>query len=117
MMFYSKALVFFGILSTRIHSLVKEYSVCLWFPNALGFPGTSVGKEFSCNAGDPSLIPGSGRSTGKGIGCPLQYSWVLRHFGQNQVFLKVDKGIIKVSSMMAVLVQLLALCYELLKKL
>ena len=36
---------------------------------------------------------------------------------QNQVFLKADKGIIKVSSMMAVLVQLLALCYKLLKKL
>ena len=75
MMFYSKALVFFGILSTRIHSLVKEYSVCLWFPNALGFPGTSVGKEFSCNAGDPSLIPGSERSAGEGIGYPFQYSW------------------------------------------
>ena len=29
----------------------------------------------TCNAGDPSLIPGSGRSTGEGIGYPLQYSW------------------------------------------
>ena len=27
------------------------------------------------NAGDPSLIPGSGRSTAEGIGYPLQYSW------------------------------------------
>ena len=27
-----------------------------------------------CNAGDPSLIPGSGRSPGEGIGYPLQYS-------------------------------------------
>ena len=26
-------------------------------------------------AGDPGLIPGSGRSTGEGIGYPLQYSW------------------------------------------
>ena len=26
------------------------------------------------NAGDPSLIPGSGRSPGEGIGYPLQYS-------------------------------------------
>ena len=33
------------------------------------------GKESSCNAGDPSSIPGSGRSTGEGIGYPLQYSW------------------------------------------
>ena len=41
----------------------------------LGFPDSSVGKESACNAGDPSLIPGLGRSTGKGIGYPLQYSW------------------------------------------
>ena len=39
-----------------------------------GFPDNSVGKESACNAGDPSLIPGSGRSTGEGIGYPLQYS-------------------------------------------
>ena len=30
-----------------------------------GFSGGSVGKESACNAGDPSLIPGSGRSAGK----------------------------------------------------
>ena len=29
----------------------------------------------SSNAGDPSSIPGSGRSSGEGIGYPLQYSW------------------------------------------
>ena len=40
-----------------------------------GFPDSSVGKESTCNAGDPSLIPGSGRSAGEGIGYPLQYSW------------------------------------------
>ena len=28
----------------------------------------------TCNAGDPGLIPGSGRSAGEGIGYPLQYS-------------------------------------------
>ena len=32
-------------------------------------------KESACNAGDPGSIPGSGRSTGEGIGYPLQYSW------------------------------------------
>ena len=37
-------------------------------------PDSSVGKESSCNAGDPSLIFGSGRSTGGGKGYPLQYS-------------------------------------------
>ena len=41
-----------------------------------GFPDSPAGKESACNAGDPSLIPGSGRSTGEGIGYPLQYSWV-----------------------------------------
>ena len=40
-----------------------------------GFPDSSVGKESTCNAGDPSLIPGWGRSPGEGIGYPLQYSW------------------------------------------
>ena len=40
-----------------------------------GFPDTSVGKEYTCNAGDPGLIPGSRRSTGEGKGYPLQYSW------------------------------------------
>ena len=38
------------------------------------FPGSSAGKEFACNAGEPSLIPGSGRSPGGGHGDPLQYS-------------------------------------------
>ena len=40
-----------------------------------GFPGTSAGKESACNAGDPSLIPGSTRSPGEGLGYPLHYSW------------------------------------------
>ena len=39
------------------------------------FPGNSAGKETTCNAGDPSLIPGSGRAPGQGVGYPLQYSW------------------------------------------
>ena len=41
----------------------------------LCFPDSSVGKESACNAGNPGLIPGSGRSIGEGIGYPLQYSW------------------------------------------
>ena len=36
----------------------------------MGFPQSSVGKESACSAGDPGLIPGSGRSAG------AQYSWV-----------------------------------------
>ena len=41
----------------------------------MGFPDSSVGKESVCNARDSSLITGSGRSPGEGIGYPLQYSW------------------------------------------
>ena len=40
-----------------------------------GFPVSSAGKESVCNIGDPGSIPGWGRSTGEGIGYPLQYSW------------------------------------------
>ena len=40
-----------------------------------GSPGSSVGKESTCNAGDPSSIPGSGRFPGEGTGYPLQYFW------------------------------------------
>ena len=40
-----------------------------------GFPGSSAGKESTCNVGDSSLIPGSGRCPGEGIGYPCQYSW------------------------------------------
>ena len=35
----------------------------------------SLGQQSTCNAGDPSSIPGMGRSTGEGIGYPIQYPW------------------------------------------
>ena len=41
----------------------------------MGFSGSSAGKEFTCNSGDPSSIPGLGSSPGEGIGYPLQHSW------------------------------------------
>ena len=37
-----------------------------------GFPGGSDGKESACNAEDPGLILGSGRSPGEGNGYPLR---------------------------------------------
>ena len=40
----------------------------------LGFPGGSVGKESTCNAGDLGFIPGLGRSPQRGHGNPLQRS-------------------------------------------
>ena len=39
-----------------------------------GFPCGSDNKESARNAGDPGLIPGSGRSLGEGNDNPLQYS-------------------------------------------
>ena len=36
---------------------------------------SSVGKESACNVGDASLIPGSGKYPGEGLGYPFQYSW------------------------------------------
>ena len=50
----------------------KEKGLTMLF---VSFPGSSAGKESTCNAGDPGSIPGSGRSSGEGIGYPLQYSW------------------------------------------
>ena len=39
-----------------------------------GFPGGLVVSNPLANAGDMSLIPGSGKSPGEGNGNPLQYS-------------------------------------------
>ena len=39
--------------------------------NYMGFPNSSVGKESTCNAGEPGSILGLGRSPGKGKGYPF----------------------------------------------
>ena len=39
----------------------------------MGLSNSSVGKESTCNAGDPSPMPGSGRSAGEGVGYPVQW--------------------------------------------
>ena len=59
----------------KSHALPKclFYRWGLTYP--LGFPHSSVGKESTCNAGDPGFIPGLGRSAGEGTRYPLQYSW------------------------------------------
>ena len=55
-------------MGTNLYLLVKEKG----FPDS--FPGGSDGKESACNEGDLGLIPGLGRSPGRGHGNPLQYS-------------------------------------------
>ena len=51
----------------------------------MGFPGSSAGKESTCNARDPGLIPGLGRSPGGGHGNPLQYSCLENPHGQKSL--------------------------------
>ena len=46
----------------------------LWSKAHFDSPDSSAGKESAYNARDLSLIPGLGRSPGKGKGYPLQYS-------------------------------------------
>ena len=45
-----------------------------YFLKLLGFLGSSAHEESACNARDPGLVPGWGRSPGEGKGYPLQYS-------------------------------------------
>ena len=56
-------------LKRRTQALALEKSGFTY--HLLGFPHGSAGKESACNAGDAGLIPGSGRSPGKGNSNPL----------------------------------------------
>ena len=47
-----------------------------WYVIFVQLANGSDGKASAYNAGDPGLIPGSGRSSGEGNGNPLQYSWL-----------------------------------------
>ena len=58
---------------TNLRKDIKFLRGSIW-PSS-DFPDSSAGKESACNARDPSLIPGSGRSPGEGIGYARQYSW------------------------------------------
>ena len=61
----------------RLHASISDFRLVLIYGGSR-LPWWLSGKEFSCNAGDLSLIPGLGRSPGEGNGKPLQYS-CLRH--------------------------------------
>ena len=45
--------------------------VCVYIYIYMDFPGSSAGKESSCNAGDPCSIHGLGSSSEEGIDYPL----------------------------------------------
>ena len=51
----------------------------------MDFHDSSVGKESACNAGDPYSIPESRRSSGEGLGYPLQYSGLENSMGLQRV--------------------------------
>ena len=51
-----------------------DHKHSLWYLR--GFPGGSDDKESTCNAGEPGLIPGSGRCPGGRHVYPLQYSYL-----------------------------------------
>ena len=52
-----------------IHYLpFRDWMSCCFYES---FPVSSAGKEFACNARDPSSVPGLGGSTEEGIGYPV----------------------------------------------
>ena len=65
-----------------LYEMIPQYlystqCICLYIGMLVlhkGFPGGSVGKESTCNAGDLGSIPRSGRSPREGNDNPLQYS-------------------------------------------
>ena len=57
--------------------------VTLWMP--LDFPGSSDGKEFTCNVEDLGLIHDLGKSPGGGHGNPFQYSCLENPHGQKSL--------------------------------
>ena len=60
----------------------RERNECclLWLPLWASLIA-QLAKNLACNADDPSLFPGSGRSPGEGIGYPLQYSGLEKSMG------------------------------------
>ena len=65
-------------------------SFCSGLHIEMGFPGSSVGKESACNAGDCCSILGSGRSPGEGKGNLLQYSCLGNPMDRGALWATVD---------------------------
>ena len=62
-----------------------EITIYMHIYGNMGFPGSSAGKEPTCNAGDLGSIPELGRSPGGGHGNPLQYSCLDNPHGQRSL--------------------------------
>ena len=63
-----------GNIAVSFQSELKHEFSYVHLGHILSFPDSSVGKKSTCNAGDLGSVPGLGRSSGEGIGYPLQYS-------------------------------------------
>ena len=70
-----RSFFFFSNKVTSVGSGAKDVSTSFRESTFSSLKNISTGKESTCNAGDPSSIPGLGRFPGEGIGYPLQYSW------------------------------------------
>ena len=60
----------------------------------MGLPCGSDGEQSACSAGDPGLIPGSGRSSGEGNGNPSHY-YCLENSMDREAWLITVHGIAK----------------------
>ena len=67
--------MYFFFKANLVYQPISIDLLCVHLLSTQGFPDSSVGKESAYNAGDPSSILGSGRSSGEGIGYPFQYCW------------------------------------------
>ena len=70
----------------------------------INFPGGSVGKESTCNAGDPGLIPGL-RHPGEANGSPFQYS-CLENPMDKRALLATVHGIARIGRYLATILSL-----------
>ena len=68
----TRQVIVHGVAKSRTRLCDLHFHRYYFFP--LGASYSSERKESACNAGDPGLIPGSGRPSGEGNGNPLQYS-------------------------------------------
>ena len=72
----------------------SESSILAKIPSNMGFLGVSDDKQSACNAGDPGLIPGSGRSLRERNGYLLQY-FCLENFMDRGAWRDIVYGVTK----------------------
>ena len=76
--FFTSGVQSIGALAT---ASILSVNIQGWFPLGLGLSWW-LSRKSTCEAEDMGLIPGSGRSPGRGSGNPLQYSCYVQSHGQ-----------------------------------